>query len=202
MINSFFRPGLNRGMLLTPRQGFMPGAQQLALCHDMATAQHSYSSTQTYAFKGAQIKPLQQGMRLWGVSARFEALASGATYQGMLTTVDGSNNINWMKKTNKYTLAAASYTTGIFKFFFANPILLLKDTIYQLMVGRTDGADNYTLTLQWYASLAYQPSMCQYMAVGTARCQKANPAVGDAMTINASATTSDMLVPIAEFEIL
>jgi hypothetical protein len=184
---------------MVPNQGFTPGAMQPALANLALIASHA-TTIGAYAWKGMQIIPAYP-FKLYGIMSRFEALVSSGTYQGMICTVDGSVNLNWLIKTNKLTLAAASYTTGMLIFHFAEPIMLQPGVTYQMLVGCTSGADNYVLTLQYLSTLAFVPQLFHLANVGTCRIAKANPALTNAVSINASDTVAYCIAPIAEFDI-
>lgn len=151
-------------------------------------------SNSLFAWKGNEFKP-DRTIILYALGY-FGTLVAGATYQGAVVTGSGSPTftVATITFTASWTMANPLVTSdgGYIWLEFASPVTLSVGTTYGLMVGRTDGLNNYALPVPFNGGTTGHTAVpMQGESHGKAwLIAKAVPAVGD--TIDRSVTINSV----------
>lgn len=141
-------------------------------------------STSAFAWKGNEFTP-QQEVILYAIGY-YGALVANATYKAAVMTASGSPpaTVAGITFSNAKTVSASPEADGGWLWLeFASPVTLSAGTVYGLMFGRTDGADNYVLPVPFNGGTSSINAVPIHgLSHGRSwRIAKANPAVGDAI---------------------
>ena len=168
-----------------------PPPEEIMITGSWLNADAIAYSTSAYAWKGNFVKPMLN-LQIHALGAKGDWPQGISLKFGLFTVSDGLIASVIYKSTGFTLPAALDVNPSVARIWetLDPPWTLAADTMYLLMIGRTDGADNYTLPISYPTAIFAPPFAAHEIATLSGRVAKADPTVGDA--VNTCAGTAHL----------